>query len=233
MLSNCSFPSLALHSRDPKLCRSAAPMSQTDWTLTQMAVAGQSKTPHLEALDRQQSVSKYVYEDYSLLGYQADNTSSHDVFIIYCGEGRRHILVSSRVQSCSINSLSTFELRRLPSGPTGHCIYCINLVTPCICNKAISLHILFNPFSAHEYRLLRLLLKIEAVYSYWQHGHNPDDNFNLITHFNFLSVKALKNHFHFDLISFTKKYQGREISVNNLLPIVPMVSEFLIVLQSV
>jgi len=55
--------------------------------------------------------------------------------------------------------LPTFELRRLLSGPVGNLIYYINLVTLCIYNKVISLHILFN----HS---VQLVLKMEAVCTY-------------------------------------------------------------------
>jgi len=137
-----------------------------------------------------------------------------DGFIIYCGEGRRHISVFSRVQSCLTYCLPTFELHRQLSGPGGNLIYCIKLVTLCIYNEVISLHILFNycllictGFCSLSWRWR------QSVPTCRQHGHNPEDNLRLVTHFNFSSVRAPNNHFPFDLTSVTKKYQGRENSI--------------------
>jgi len=119
-----------------------------------------------------------------------------------------------RVQSCSVYSLPTFELRRLLSVPAGNLIYCINLVTLCIYNKIISLHILFNHFLLIHTGFCSLSWRWrQSVPMYRQHLHNPEDNLNLVIHFNFSSVRAPNKHFHFDLTSVTKKYQGREISV--------------------
>jgi len=112
----------------------------------QVAVAGQGNRPYLEALDKQQIITNVFMKITVLWGIKLRIHHIIDVFIIYCGEGRRHTSVFSRVQSCPMYCLPTFELRRLLSGPAGNLIYCINLVTLCIYNKVISLHILFNHF---------------------------------------------------------------------------------------
>lgn len=134
-----------------------------------------------------------------------------DVFIIYCGEGRRHISVFSWVQRRRlIYSLATFELRWLPSGSTN----CINVLTLCIYNKSYLIAHSINHFLLLHTGFCSLPWRWrQPVPTYQQHGHNPENNLNLVTCFNFSFVRALKTHFHFDLILVTEKYQGREISV--------------------
>jgi hypothetical protein len=158
------FTSPTLHSRDPKLHLTAASMSQTSWTLVHRWQWLDMATDHIW---RHQTNSKFLINMFMKItffwGIKLWIHKAIDVFIIYCGEGRWHISVFSRVQSChSMYSLPTFELRRLLSDPAGNFIYCINLVTLCVYNKVISLHILINHFLLIR-SLLQLVLKMEAV----------------------------------------------------------------------
>lgn len=70
------FPSPNLHFHDPKLCLLAASLSQTEysyaggsgWTGQQTISGGARQTGNCY---------KCIYEDYSLLGYEAVSTSHH------------------------------------------------------------------------------------------------------------------------------------------------------------
>jgi len=134
-----------------------------------------------------------------------------DVFIIYCGEGRRHISVQEfrAAVQCIL-----CQLRRLLSGPAGNLIYCINLVIYVSITKLFHYTFYLTIFCSHIRGFCSLSSRWrQSVPTYQQHGHNPEVNWNLVTHFNFSSFRAPNNHFHFDLTSVTKKHQGREISV--------------------
>jgi len=155
-------------------------MSQTNWTLIH----------RWQWLDR---ATDHIWKHYTnskllarmFVGFQAVRTSS--LRCVYNLWWRQKAHLGSRVQSCHLMySLPSFELRRLLSGPAGNLIYYINLVTWCMYNKVISLHILFNHFLLiHTGFCVLSWRSRQSVPTYWQHGHNPEDNLNLVTHFNF------------------------------------------------
>jgi hypothetical protein len=106
------------------------------------------QTPlYLEALDKQQIVSKYFYEDYSLLGVsRCEYVKSWCVYnlLLWWKKAYFDLFKSSELSfDVFFANLWTLQTAEWPSRPS---YLLINLVTPCIYNKVISLHILFNHF---------------------------------------------------------------------------------------
>jgi len=126
------FPSPTLHSRDPKLRLIAASISQTNWTFLHRWQWLDRATDHIWRLKTNDKLLANMFRKITFF-WSIKLWIHHvrNVFMIYCGEGRRHTSVFSRVQSCPMYSLPNFQLHRLLSGPAGNLIYCINLVTLC------------------------------------------------------------------------------------------------------
>ena len=155
-------------------------MSQTNWTLIHRWQWLDRAADHIWRHSPNSKLLAHMF-----VGFQAVLTSSLRCVCNLWWRQKPHL--GSRVQSCGLlYSLSSFELRRLLSDPAGSLIYCINLVTWCMYNKVISLHILFNHFLLIRTDFCSLSWRWRpSVPTYWQHGLNPEDNLNLVTHFNF------------------------------------------------